>query len=62
MQSGIKSGIKYGTEVTLNLSSNVSRNCLILINTQILRLHKANTNNLPANIKLSKTHLHKIGQ
>ena len=35
---------------------------MLLINTQVLRLRKAFTNNSPANIKLSKTQLHKIGQ
>ena len=35
---------------------------MLLINTQVLRLRKAFTNNSRANIKLSKTQLHKIGQ
>ena len=35
---------------------------LLLTNTQVLRLHKAFANNSSANIKLSKTQLHKIRQ
>ena len=35
---------------------------LLWTNTQVLRLHKTFTNNSSANIKLSKTQLHKIGQ
>ena len=35
---------------------------LLLISTQVLRLRKAFANNSSANIKLSKTQLHKIGQ
>ena len=67
----LKSGIKNGTEVTLNLSSNAIGNSndeynfphkLLLTNTQVLRLQKAFANNSSANIKLSKTQLHKIGQ
>ena len=71
--SKLKSGIKSGTEVTLKISSNVvsdsndhSNNLwnfphkLLLINTQVLRLHKAFANNSSANMKLSKTQLHKI--
>ena len=33
-----------------------------MTNTQLWRLHKAFANNSSANIKLSKTHLHKTGQ
>ena len=67
----LKLGIKNGTEVTLNISSNVvgdSNNKnnfpykLLLINTQVLRLCKAFANNYSADIKSSKTQLHKIGQ
>ena len=67
----LKSGIKNGTEVTLNLSSNAIGHSndeynfphkLLLTNTQVLRLQKAFANNSSANIKLSKTQLHKIGQ
>ena len=35
---------------------------MLLTNTQISRLHKAFANSSSANIKLSKTQLHKIGQ
>ena len=35
---------------------------LLLTNTHVSRLHKASANNSSANIKLSKTHLHKIGE
>ena len=67
----LKSWIKNGIEVTLKLSSNVVSNSndennfphkLLLTNTQFLRLRKAFANFLSANIKLSKTQLHKIGQ
>ena len=67
----LKSGIKNGTEVTLNLSSNVIGNSndeynfphkLLLTKTQVLKLSKAFANNTSANIKLSKTQLHQIGQ
>ena len=67
----LKSEIKNGTEVILTLSSNVvddSNNAnnfphkLLSNNTQVLRFRKAFGNGSPANVKLSKTHLHKIGQ
>ena len=67
----LKSGIKNGTEVTLKLLSNVVGDSndenniphkLLLTNTQVLKLCKAFANNNSANIKLSKTQLHKIGQ
>ena len=35
---------------------------MLLTNTQVSKLRKAFANNLSANIKLSKTQLHKIGQ
>ena len=66
-----KCGIKNGTEVTLKLSSNVvgdsndENNFLlkfVLTNTQVSKFRKAFANNSSANIKLSKTHLHIIGQ
>ena len=69
-QHKLKSGIN-GTEVTLKISSNAVgdsndennfRHKLLLTNTQVLRLGKAFANNSSANIKLSKTQLHKIGQ
>ena len=57
----LKSGMKYGTEVTLNLSSNVIGHFndgtnfphkLLLTDTEVLRIHKAFTNGSAANIKL----------
>ena len=63
--------VKNGTKVTLNLSSNVIDDSsvetnflleLLLTDRQFSRLRKAFANNLSANIKLSKTQLHKIGQ
>ena len=41
---------------------NIFPHKLLLTNTQVLRLHKAFANNSSANIKLSKTQLHKIEQ
>ena len=67
----MKSAIKNRTKVTLNLSSNVIwdskdennfQHKLLLTNTQVLKLQKAFANNYLANIKLSKTQLHKIVQ
>ena len=67
----LKSGMEYGTKVTLKLSSNVVGGSndennfphkLLLTNTHISRLRKAFVNNSSANVKLSKTQLHKIGQ
>ena len=66
-----KFGIKNGTEVTLKQSSNVVgysndknnfRHKLLLVSTQVSNLCKAIAINSSANIKLSKTQLHKIGQ
>ena len=66
----LKSGIKNGTEVTLNLSSNIVGDSndennfphnLLLTNTQVSKLRKAFANNSSADIKLSKNRLHKIG-
>ena len=65
----LKSIIKKGTKVTLNLSSNVVRdsndennfpNKLLLSNKHVLKLRKALKSNSLANIKLSKTRLRKI--
>ena len=65
----LKLGIKNSSEVTLKISSNVVSDSydennfphkLLLTNTQVLRHHKALANNSSANIKLSKTQLHKI--
>ena len=67
----LKFGIKINTEVTLKISSNAIGDSndendfshkLLLTNTQASRLCKAFAKNSSANIKLSKTHLHKIGQ
>ena len=67
----LKSGMEYGTKVTLKLSSNVVGGSndennfphkLLLTNTHISRLRKAFVDNYSANVKLSKTQLHKIGQ
>ena len=49
----------------MKLSSNIIGHFphkLLLTNTQVSRLHKAFSNISSANIKLSKPHLHKIGQ
>ena len=63
--------MKKGTEVTLNLSSNTVGDSndennflhkLLLVNTQVSKLRKAFAKNSSANIKLSKTQLHKIVQ
>ena len=65
----LKLGIKYGTGVTLKISSNVVGDSndendfphkLSLTNAQALRLRKAFANGPSANKKLSKTQLHKI--
>ena len=67
----LKSGMKYGTEVTLKISSNVVGDSndennfphkLLLNNTQVSKLRKAFANSSSANIKLLKTQLHKIGE
>ena len=67
----LKSEIKNGTEVTLKISSNVVCDSndennfphkLLSTNTQVSKLCKAFTNGSSANIKLSKTQFHKIGQ
>ena len=67
----LKSGIKNGNEVTLKISLNVVVESndennflhkLLLTSTQFSMLRKAFANGSSANIKLSKTQLHKIGQ
>ena len=67
----LKTGIKNGTEVTLNLSSNVIGDSndetnfphkLLLTDRQVSKLCKAFANNSSANIKLSKTQISKIVQ
>ena len=66
----LKSAIKNGTKVTLNFSSNVVGDSkdensfphrLLLTYAKVFKLRKAFANNSSANIKLSKTQLHKIG-
>ena len=61
----LKSEIKNGTRVTLNLSSNVVGDSsnetnfpykLLLTDTQVSRIRKAFANGSSANIKFSKTH------
>ena len=67
----LKSAIKNGTEVSLNLSSNLignsndETNCqhkLLLTNTQISKIGIASANGSSANTKFSKTQLSKILQ
>ena len=62
---------KNETEVTLNLSSHVVGDSndennfphkFLLTNIQVSKIRKAFANGSSANIKLSKTQLHKIGQ
>ena len=62
---------KNGAEVTLKISSNAVSDSndennflhkLLLTITQFSKLRKAFRNNFSANIKVSKTQLHKIGQ
>ena len=66
----LNSRIKNGTEVTLKLPSNVIGESndennflhkLLLTIAKVSRLRKAFANNSLANIKLSKTQLHEIG-
>ena len=66
----LKSAMKAGTGVTLNLSSNIMDDSndennfphmLLSTNAQVSKLRKAFGNNSSANIKLSKTQLHNIG-
>ena len=67
----LKLGIQNDIEVTLKISSNVVGDSndesyfpykFLLINTQVSKLCKAFGNGSSANIKLSKTQLHQIGQ
>ena len=67
----LKPAIKNGTEVTLNLSSNLIGssnyetnfpNKLLLTNTQVSKIRKAFANGLSANIIFSETQLSKIIQ
>ena len=66
-----KSGKKNNAKVTIELSSNVIDDSndennflhkLLLTDTQVLKLRKPFANNSSANIKLSRTQLHKIGK
>ena len=65
----LKSSIKDGTEVTLNLSSNLIRNSndetnfpneLVVTDIQVSKICKSFVNDSSPNIKLSKTQLSKI--
>ena len=67
----LNSGVKNGTEVVLKMLSNVigdfsaennTPHKLLLTNIQISKLRKAFESNSSANIKLSKTQLHKTEQ
>ena len=67
----LKSGIKNGTEVALNLSSNLIANSndetnfphkLLLTNTQVSKICKGFANSSSTNIKFLKTQLSKIIQ
>ena len=67
----LKPANKNGTEVILDLSSNISGDSndennfphkLLVTNTQVWRLRKSFTNNSSAKIKLSKTQLYQIVQ
>ena len=67
----LKPGIKNGTEVTLKLSWNVVGDSnnennflhkLLLPNIQVSELRRTFESTASANMKLSKTQLHKIGQ
>ena len=54
--------MKLSSNVIVNSNDrNNFLNNLLLTNTQVSRLRKAFANNCSANIKLSKTQLHKIG-
>ena len=65
----LKPEIKYGTEVTLNLSSNFIGNSndknnfphkILLTDTQVAKIRKAFANDSSVNIKFSKTKFSKI--
>ena len=67
----LKSGIKNGTKVTLNLSSDLIGNSndgtnfphkLLLTNTQVSKIRKAIVNDSSANTKFSKNQLSKMIQ
>ena len=61
----LKSGIKNGTEVTLNLIGNSNDETdfprkILLTDTQVSKIHKAFANGSSANIKFLKTQLSKM--
>ena len=65
----LKSGIKNGSEITLNLSSNLIGNSIdetnfphkiLLTDTQVSKICRAFANGYSANINFSKTHLSKM--
>ena len=67
----LKSGTKNGTQITFKPSSNVVGDSnddnkvphkLLLTNTRVLRLRKANGNGSLADIKLQETRWQKVGQ
>ena len=67
----LKSGIKHGTDVILKISSNVVGDSndknnfmhkLFFTNTHVSRLSNTFVNGSSANMKLSKTQSHQIGQ
>ena len=67
----LKSAIKNGTELTLNLSSNLMGNSndetnfphkLLITDTHVSKIRKAFANGSSANIKFSKTQLSKMIQ
>ena len=67
----LKSGTKYGTEITLKLSSSIVGDSndknyfpqkFLLPNTQFPKVRKAFETNSSSNIEFSKSQLHKIGQ
>ena len=64
----LKSGIENGTEVTLKPSLNFGGDSnddnkfphkFLLTNTQVSKIRKVYANHYSANMKLSKTHLHR---
>ena len=67
----LKSGIKNGTQVTINLSSNINSDAndqtnfphkLLLANTQVSKIRKGFANDPTAIIKFSKTQMSKMVQ
>ena len=67
----LKSGIKNGTEVTLKITSNIAGDStdennfphkLLWTNTKVSRLYEAFANVSSADIKLSITQFHNVGQ